>query len=234
MSQQINLVLPELRPRFDWLGLPVVVAAAILGLLLVGGFFGYQKMQVEKLVAQNAESKRQMATLEQELVALGQTISGRKGDPALPGMIEVLLMGNEERQAVLKALDSGAGGGRTGFAGVLEGFSRQTIDGLWLTRFELAGSDIQIEGSALEPSLLPRFIEKLNSEAIFAGRRFAALEMNAVEPDSAPAPAPGQQAAPTAVAPAATNGTSVKPRVPLRHTQFVLRSTLPANAGGAR
>jgi hypothetical protein len=49
MSQQINLVLPELRPRFDWLGLPVVAAAAIVGLLLVGGFYGYQKMQLAKL-----------------------------------------------------------------------------------------------------------------------------------------------------------------------------------------
>ena len=30
MSQQINLLLPELRPRFDWLALPVVLGAALV------------------------------------------------------------------------------------------------------------------------------------------------------------------------------------------------------------
>lgn len=35
MSQQINLLLPELRPRFDWLALPVVLGAALVGLLFV-------------------------------------------------------------------------------------------------------------------------------------------------------------------------------------------------------
>ena len=35
MSQQINLLLPELRPRFDWLALPVVAAAGLAGLLLL-------------------------------------------------------------------------------------------------------------------------------------------------------------------------------------------------------
>lgn len=229
MSQQINLILPELRPRFDWTGLPVVVAAAVLGLLLVGGYYAYEKAQVDKLAAQDAEIKRQMTSLQQEVLTLGQTIAARKGDPALPGLIAALQMGNEERQAVVTALNSGVGGARDGFAGVLEGFARQTIDGLWLTHFALAGSEIQIEGAALEPALLPRLIDKLNAEPVFAGRRFAALDMRAVDPD----PPPETNANANTSAPAAT-GAPAKPRVPLRHTQFVLRSTLPTTTGGAR
>ena len=36
MSQQINLLLPALRPRFDWLALPVVIGVALVGLVLLG------------------------------------------------------------------------------------------------------------------------------------------------------------------------------------------------------
>jgi hypothetical protein len=232
MSQQINLLLPELRPRFDWLGLPVVLALAVIGLLLVGGLVSYEKSQVAALEAQDRALKLQITAMQQEVMSLGQLVSGRKGDPALPMLLDALRSGNEERQAVLKALDTGFGGEKSGFAGILEGFSRQTIEGLWLTRFELAGGNVQIEGAVIDPSLLPRFIDKLNTEPVFSGRRFAALDMKAIEADVAPTPA-----AP-AVPPSAVAGTQIKARVPLRHTQFVLRSdlptNLPSNAGGAR
>lgn len=232
MSQQINLLLPELRPRFDWLGLPVVLALALVGLLSVGGLVSYEKSRLAALDAQEQEIKLQITAMQQQVVSLGQLVSGRKGDPALPMLLDALRSGNEERQAVLKALDAGVGGEKAGFAGVLEGFSRQTIEGLWLTRFALAGGNVQIEGAVIDPSLLPRFIDKLNTEPVFSGRRFAALDMKAVEADAAPAPAT-PDAPPVVMA-----ATPTKARVPLRHTQFVLRSelpgNLPANAGGGR
>ena len=228
MSQQINLLLPALRPRFDWLGLPVVLALAVIGLLLLGGLVSYEKSQVAALEAQDQEIKLQITAMQQAIVSLGQAVSGRKGDPALPPLLDALRSGNEERQMVLKALDGGVGGEKSGFAGVLEGFSRQTIEGLWLTHFELTGGNVLIEGAVIDPSLLPRFIEKLNAEPVFSGRRFAALDMKAVEPDAEPT------ASAPAAPPSAVAGAPTKVRVPLRHTQFVMRSDLPANTGGAR
>ncbi len=232
MSQQINLLLPELRPRFDWLGLPVVVAAAVLGLLLLGGYFTYEKTQLAKLEAQDAVVKQQLAAMQQEVLSLGQIVSGRKGDPMLPVLLDALRLGNEERQSVLSALNNGFGGERLGFSGVLDGFSRQTIDNLWLTRFELAGGNIHLEGSAIDPSLLPRFIDKLNAEAVFSGRQFAALDMKSVDADvvpATPASVPG-----TAPVVPAVSATPSKAHVPLRHVQFVLRSELATKVEAGR
>jgi hypothetical protein len=47
---------------------------------------------------------------------------------------------------VLEMLASGAAGESRGYASALQGFSRQTLEGLWLTRFVLAGGAIELQG----------------------------------------------------------------------------------------
>ena len=63
MSQQINLLLPELRPRFDWLGLPVVTGVVLAGLFLLFLIAQGQAMRLER-------SKNQEATIKGELFAM--------------------------------------------------------------------------------------------------------------------------------------------------------------------
>lgn len=222
MSQQINLILPALRPRFDWLGLPVILAAGLLAILLAGGLYAQGKLQLGRLQAQEAGLRGEAAALQQQVQALAQAAAARKGDPALAALIEALQVSIGERRAVLQALESGAAGSTTGFAGTLDGFSRQTLSGVWLTRLSLQGGEIEIEGAVLDPALLPRFIEKLNAEPVFAGRNFAALDMQEVLPDAPPA-----AGSPTVSEPS-------RPKVPLRHIRFVLRSKLGDKPEGAR
>lgn len=225
MSQQINLVLPELRPRFDWSGLPMVLVAAALGLLLAGGVYANGKMQIAKLQAQEVVVKGQLAGLQQQVQVFGQAIAARQGDGGLPGAIAEQRAGNLERKAVLEMLASGAAGESRGYAGALQGFSRQTLEGLWLTRFVLASGAIELHGAVLSPSLLPRYIDKLNTEPAFSGRRFAALDMTGIE-------AASKEALPTTGA-ASVPASAVAQGAPLRHTQFVLRSSLQAPPGEA-
>lgn len=222
MSQQINLILPELRPRFDWLGFPVVVIASLLALLLVACVFSWQQLQVARLQAEEVAIKGQLDSLQVQLQALGQAIGARRGDPKLPEAIAEQRTGNAERKNVLDLLAKGAAGNESGYVGAFQGFSRQTLDGLWLTGFALASDGFEIHGALLEPSLLPRYIDKLNKEPAFAGRRFAALDMTGVDPAKPALPAAGAQ---PVVAVAATGA-------PQRHTLFVLRSSLQ-NSGEA-
>jgi hypothetical protein len=70
----------------------------------------------------------------------------------------------------------------------------------------------------LSPALLPRYIDKLNTETAFFGRRFAALDMTGVEAASRESVA-GNGCCPVPTS-AAQQG------APLRHTAFVLRSSL--------
>jgi hypothetical protein len=88
-----------------------------------------------------------------------------------------------------------------------------------LLGFGFADKDIDIRGRLTDPALLPTYISRLNDEPAFAGRRFAALDMNGFDPadekrDDAPP--------------------SVKAKAPARYTEFALRTQLVAGQEKAR
>lgn len=209
MSQQINLILPELKPRFDWLAMPLVGAAALAGLALVTLLAVLAGWQAGRLQQQDAELKAQMQTLQRHVVTLGQALAERKPDPALQEQVEAARQALAEHQEVLAAVGR-QNDAPAGFSGLLQGFSRQTLNGAWLTGFTFAGQDVEIRGRLADAALLPAYIDKLNGEPAFAGRRFAALDMKAVDPAK--------------VAPdAAANGQPKKAALP-PYVEFALKS----------
>ena len=101
MSQQINLLLPELRPKFDWMGLPVVLAAALAGLLLLVGMAQMQLMQLDRTKLEAASVGAQLAGLQQQLVSLGHSMGQRKADANLPEKISLEKTGISDRREVM-------------------------------------------------------------------------------------------------------------------------------------
>ncbi|KXB30243.1 hypothetical protein AT959_12855 [Dechloromonas denitrificans] len=211
MSQQINLLLPELRPRFDWLALPVVAAATLLALLLLLALAQSQSMRVARLKAEEATLNGQLLNLRQQVQALGQVLGNRQPNAALLPEIDYAKTGVAQRQEVLDFIgrhDKSQGGG---FLNILQGFSRQALDGVWLVAFGLSPDGVEIRGRLVDPALLPAYISRLNADPAFAGRRFAALEMKGVDP--------------AAEKPEADRTAAAKP-VGKRYTEFVLRTEL--------
>ena len=211
MSQQINLILPALRPRFDWLALPIVLGAAAAGLLLLGIMAIFGSMQASSLKVSEADIKSQVLAAQQQIQSLGQTIGVSKGDQALVQQKASGRYVNKQRQEVLSLIAQGDVAHGNAYSGLLQGFSRQVVDGVWLTGFRFAEKNIEIHGRLTDPSILPAYINKLNDEPAFAGRRFAALDMTGVEP--------GDERRPEAAAVAT-------PRAPGRYTEFALRTEL--------
>lgn len=209
MSQQINLLLPELRPRFDWLALPVVAGAALVALLLLLAVAQSQSMRVAQLKAEEATLNGQLLNLQQQVQALGQVLINRKPNAALLPELDLAKSGVAQRQEVLDFIgrrDKNQGGG---FLNILQGFSRQTLDGVWLVAFGLSPDGVEIQGRLLDPALLPVYISRLNADPAFAGRRFAALEMKGVDS--------------VAEKPEANRTVAAKP-VGKRYTEFALRT----------
>lgn len=181
MSRQINLILPEFKPRFDWLALPVVVAGTLLVLLLVAALAGVGAWRTGQLAQRDAAIKTRVQALQQQVTTLGQALGARKGDAQLDAQIEAARLATAERQEVLAAA-SGAASGEAGYSAMLQTFAQRTVDGVWLTAFGFAGREVEIRGRLADAALLPVYIDKLNGEAAFAGRRFAMLDMAAVNP----------------------------------------------------
>lgn len=219
MSQQINLLLPALRPRFDWLALPVVAGAAVVGLVLIAILAVLGVSQAANLKDREAEIRNQLAAVQQQVQALGQSLAARQGNTALATEIAATRLAVTQRQEVLAVIAQGDVTQGNAYSGLLQGFSRQIVDGVWLLGFGFAGQEIEIRGRLLDPALLPTYISRLNDEPAFVGRRFATLDMKSFDP----ADDPRNDAV-----------SATKPRVQAPYTEFTLRTELTVGQEKAR
>ncbi|HJW26239.1 MAG TPA: PilN domain-containing protein [Rhodocyclaceae bacterium] len=191
MSQQINLLLAELRPRRDWLAFPIVAGVALMGLVILSGLAVLGRYQVQTLEAAQARSETEVKALQQQVQNLGQVLAGRRGNPALQSEIDRLRDLLQQQDAALAVVESGKTDSGGGHASLMRGFARQVTEGVWLTGFSFSGHDAEIRGRLADPALLPLYIRRLNAEEAFQGRRFSALDMKdgsaAKAPEGAPA-----------------------------------------------
>lgn len=189
MSQQLNLYDLALKPKREWLKLEYVLAAAVLVLLLLGGLatWGYQREAAE--LAQLQRHETQLKSTQAQLVELAAMQAQRRPDPALEQEIAARRQFLKQKQEVLALLESGEVGQVQGFSPVMAALARQVPEGLWLQGFDLqsGGRSMLLEGGLMSEPLLPRLVQNLNQEPLFAGRHFAALQMSPVAPLPAPA-----------------------------------------------
>jgi hypothetical protein len=190
MSQNINLVNPAFRKQRQVVTLASVAQCLGITVAALAGYHYYLHQQVNGLGAelQSAEGllKSQRGYMER--------LKGKAAAPKPDAQLDAAIARYEEelksaRQA-MAALKGGAFGNQQGFAEYLRAFSRQSMNGLWLTGFTISGSgEIEIRGRALSPELVPSYIQRLNKEQVLAGRSFARLEMNRPPPPKPPADA---------------------------------------------
>ncbi len=76
-------------------------------------------------------------------------------------------------------LKSGAIGNTEGYSEYMRAFARQSVNGLWLTAFDITGDGAQmsLSGAVLNPQLVPVYIQRLGKEKIMRGKTFATLQM---------------------------------------------------------
>lgn len=221
MSQQINLYEPRLRPRHELAtGRNVGIAALVL-VLVTTALAVWTGRAAARRESETAALQKQLTGARESLAATVKALAERKVSPALAAELDVAKAQLAARQEVTAVLDSGRLGNTTGFAAVMTGFARQTRSDLWLTGFRVTtgGDEIEIRGRALDPAMLPQYMQSLSGEPVFQGRRFAALEMQDIEPEEVPRDDPTgavrASAADVEAAPVA--------RLP-RFVEFVLRS----------
>ena len=179
MSQNINLFSPAFRKQRQMLSLATVVQC--LGITLVA-LFGYQYYLQQKVNGLDAELSSADGLLKSQRSHL-ERVKGKPGSTKLDAQLDadIARLENELKLAreSVDALKGGAFGNQRGFAEYLRAFSRQSVNGLWLTGFTIAGSgELEIRGRVLSPDLVPSYIQRLNQEKVLAGRSFARLEMS--------------------------------------------------------
>lgn len=186
MSQNINLLGPAFRKQRQLLTL--VTVAQCLGVMLVAlfGYHFYLQQQVSGLATELRAAEETLRSQQGYVDKLKGRSAALKPDAQLDADIGRLETELKIAREAMVALKGGAFGNQQGFAEYLRAFSRQSLSGLWLTGFSIAGSgELEIRGRVLSPDLVPSYIQRLNREQVLAGRSFARLEMSRPKPEPA-------------------------------------------------
>ncbi len=177
MSQQINLFNPALLKQKQVFTANTMLSS--LGLLLAGvvalGLYAQQSVRrLETEAAAGAEQLR-LKKVRQANALLEFAPRQKSKD------IEAQL---EDAQAMLRALHNiettlqrGELGDTTGYAEYFKALARQSAGQLWLTGVSIgdAGKRIDLQGRALEASLVPAYIGRLTREPVMQGKTFGSL-----------------------------------------------------------
>jgi hypothetical protein len=186
MSQNINLLGLAFRKQRQVVALATLVQCLAITLVALGGYHYYLQQQVNGLTTELASSEALLNSQRNFLQKKG-VAGAAKPDAQLDADIARYETELRLARESVEALKGGAFGNQNGFAEYLRAFSRQSVNGLWLTGFTIAGAgELEIHGRVVSPDLLPSYIQRLNQEKVLAGRSFAKLEMSRPKAESAP------------------------------------------------
>lgn len=179
INQQVNLFQPIFRKERKLLSFRVLAQASGVVLLALMLMYGWGAWQVREMRADLARLQAQAAQRNAQLTALNAQLAQAKADNGPQQELGRLEQEMLARRKVINALVQVRDGYSQGVSNYLEGFARQTPAGLWLTGFTLqgGGEGLMIRGSALQPELVPSFVQRLAAETTLSGTRFGLLQM---------------------------------------------------------
>jgi cell division protein FtsL len=187
MSQQINLFNPIFMKQRKYFSLLTMLQA--LGMIVAGSllFYGYAVYQVGQLKRQADENNNRYVVEQGRLTAFMAEFSPQLAMQSLQNEVQDMGKRVAEQNRIIETLKSGAVGNTTGYSEYMRAFSRQVVQGLWLTGFKVTGdaAQISLSGGVVNPQLLPIYIQHLGRESIMKGKTFSTLKMKQAGADEA-------------------------------------------------
>ena len=178
MSQQINLYHPAFRKQpkvFSALTLAQALGCIIAAIVAA---YAYLFLQAGVLEVQTRQSAQQLKIeLERLKVSGGATPAERA--KLLAERKKSLETTIAARAQALEALQAGTRGQAEGHARTLSALARLSVEGMWLTRVQLAdgGTEMSLAGRATRPELVARYVERLRSDTVLGEQAFTGLEI---------------------------------------------------------
>jgi hypothetical protein len=151
------------------------ISVALSGLLAV-----YEHQQLKTVEGQ---ARKVAALVKEAATATDKAVEAaapRKPNAELELTVRELEAQLKARQDIVDALRRGLVGTTGGFSEYMRVFARQTVQGVWLTGFDITagGDELTIAGRTLNADLVPAYLERLNREAAVQGRSFGSMVIN--------------------------------------------------------
>ena len=179
-KQQVNLYQSEFRKEKKPLSANNLLQAVVGITVLLTAVYAFSFWQVMMAEQELASLKLQKKQVEQRIAELKKTHTPLAKNPRLTQDIQRYQQWVNVRQQAINVLSEKRFGNTEGFANYFTGLAKQRLEGVWLTElsFNEGGSKLGMQGSALKPELVPKFLQRLSNEEIFTGTRFRSFVMN--------------------------------------------------------
>lgn len=172
MRQQVNLLAPMYRKQRALFSARVSIGICLLvGVALTLIYFvtiwrgAVVANEYNRLTATRDTATRRVNDLAAQL-------QGKAADPAVETEVTALKQERDRKAQALAALALRETDSTSGFSPQFIGLARQRLNGLWLTRIEVSGGQLALQGVVLSEELIPRYLRRLGAEGVFAGTAF--------------------------------------------------------------
>jgi Tfp pilus assembly protein PilN len=174
MRQQINLYQPIFSETRKPLSAVVVALCFAVVIAALVGYSVYANMQLTELQVSVESLRAEQAEQEALLTATGEENAAREKPAAVDARIKNIDRMISERRIALKVLQSGAAGQATGFAARMEALARRHVEGLWIDKLVLSGTNgsMSLAGSTLDADTVPAYLHSLARDSVLSGTRF--------------------------------------------------------------
>jgi hypothetical protein len=187
MSQQINLLNPALIKKTDLLKPNNI--ALLLGVLLLAllAYYVFAKSALEETILMRSQTAERLTATQTQLNNLIAERNTHASNQVLLNRIKELEQKEIMQEAILKAVSQNSATPSHSYAALLRAFSKQSIDGLWITGLSIDqdAEALSIKGRTLNADLLPKYIARLRAEPALKGKSFTQLTMQAAEQPTA-------------------------------------------------
>lgn len=155
---------------------------ALLGVRLAGGVLALGVLAGLGLRTAAGTLNMRATEAEQEINVLRMAAAANPPSPTVKEL-EGLRQKEAQQRQVQDALQGSMVWASQGYSDYLMALGRQTYPGVWVTGMHVLGdgSDLVLTGRTTSAAFLPGYLKKLGVEERFKGRRFAQLEMKAVD-----------------------------------------------------
>jgi hypothetical protein len=180
VSQQINLFNPiflKQKKIFTTAHMAQTLGLVAAGALLLAVYGAVKTSQLEQHAA---AGKAAVAAAEARLAQVAKEFPPRQKSKDLEAEVAHAQGELKSLREVQAVLERGELGNTAGYSEYWRAFARQSVNGVWLTAVSVtgAGKEIGLEGRALQPELVPGYIQRLTREAVLQGKAFGSLEIS--------------------------------------------------------
>ncbi len=177
--QQVNLYLPELQPKKEWLTAQtlVVCTAVYICLMLVTLFAVKADVEDAEMQASFAENAKLAS---EERLKKYSNMTKSLNVAQIEDDIEYLKREVNYRQQLSKIIQGQNLGNDAGFSPNLESLAKYSFQSIALTHIRLSrgGAFVELQGNTGNPIDIPTYIELLQEDDVFAQARFGAFSIS--------------------------------------------------------